>query len=89
MAIKWVTDSMVALSVVVKMYSRSPPLQNILIDIQQTLEAHNCDLVPEWIATDLHVTADKGSRDIPADAPVVLPVPPFTVDPPFPPLNGY
>ena len=88
-AVRWVTDSMVALRVVVKMYSRSPPLQHILLHIQQIMEAHNCDLVPEWIATDLNVTADTGSRFIPAGAPVVASAPPFAEDPPFPPLNGY
>ena len=82
-AIRWVTDSTVALRVVVKMYSKSTPLQLILLDIQDILELHNCDLVPDWIATDLNVTADRGSRILPADARVVQPVPPFTASPPF------
>jgi len=67
----------------VKMYSKSTPLQLILLDIQDILMLHNCDLVPDWIATDLNVTADRGSRILPADARVVQPVPPFTASPPF------
>jgi hypothetical protein len=77
--IHWTTDNTVSEKVVKKMYSKSRPLQDILLYIQAILDLHDCTVAPTWISTHLNVTADKGSRDLPASAPVLSPVPPFEV----------
>jgi hypothetical protein len=86
--IHWTTDNTVSEKVVKKMYSKSKPLQDILLYIQAILNLHDCTVAPSWISTHLNVTADRGSRDVPASAAVLSPVPPFEVserllDPPY------
>ena len=76
-AIRWVTDNTVAEKVMKKQYSKSKPLQDILLYIQAILDLHNCTVYPEWISTHLNVTADLGSRKVSQSAPVLSPVPPF------------
>ena len=78
-AMRWTTDNTVSERVVKKMYSKSKPLQDILLYIQAILDLHDCTVYPEWISTHLNVTADRGSREVSSSAPVLNPTPPFAV----------
>jgi hypothetical protein len=60
-AMKWNSDSMVSIQVYNKMYSRSPPLAELLESIRQKLDELSLDLQPEHVPTDKNI-ADKPSR---------------------------
>ena len=77
--LEWTTGNTVSENVVRKMYSKSKPLQDILIHIQEILDDHNCVVAPQWIATHLNVKADKASRVISPSAVTLNPAPPFAV----------
>lgn len=59
--LKWNSDSMVAIQVFNKMYSRSPPLAELLVSIQAKLKELSIDIQPEHVPTDQNI-ADKPSR---------------------------
>lgn len=58
---KWNSDSMVAIQVFNKMYSRSPPLAELLVSIQAKLKEMSLVVQPAHVPTDENI-ADRPSR---------------------------